>query len=481
MFSVDTSNRSVRRFPPLSRIARSRGHWQRFRRDEDGSMMIMGTFLFLMILMIGGIGIDLMHFERERAKLQYTLDRAVLAAADLDQPLPPKEVVRDYFAKAGLDQHIKSINVIPGINFRNVSVTAQSAMPTQFIHMMDVNELTVPATGSAEERVPKVEISLVLDISGSMRNNSRMDKLRPAAVNFINLVLKDDAKAKTSVNLIPYAGQTNPGPWMFSHLNGVRYPDIPLAPEDGGTADGRYPNVSSCLEIGSSDFSHSGLPNQAAYDQVPHFMNWKIASAVMDWGWCPQDQSSIVYASNDAGALNGMINTMRMHDGTGTHYAMKYALSLLDPGSRSTFSQMATAGLLPNEFKTRPADWSDTETKKYIVLMTDGQITEQVRPNDGMHEDNPTIELKEGNASGKTRISTASNNVQSFYSQCDLAKHPSRNVIIYTIAFDVAGSPRTQMKNCASSPSHFSIADPDSIDWVFEQIAGQINELKLVN
>lgn len=481
MFACDKSDRPGLRSPLPACLDKPRAHLRQFRCEEDGSMMIMGAFLFLMILMIGGIGIDLMHFERERAKLQYTLDRAVLAAADLDQTLPPKEVVREYFDKAGLAEHITSINVVPGLNFRNVSATAESTMPTQFMHMMDLNELVVPAAGSAEERVPKVEISLVLDISGSMRNNSRMDKLRPAAVNFINLVLKDDARTKTSVNLIPYAGQTNPGPWMFAHLNGQRYPDIPLAPEDGGTDDGRYPNVSSCLELGASDFSHTGLPSQASYDQVPHFMNWKIASSVMDWGWCPQDQSSIVYASNDPAALNGMINTMRMHDGTGTHYGMKYALALLDPSSRSTFTQMSAAGLVPDEFKTRPSNWLDSETKKYIVLMTDGQITEQVRPKDVMHEDNPKKELKEGNASGKKNITSASDNVQSFYSQCNLAKDPSRNVIVYTIAFDVAGSPRTQMKNCASSPSHFSIADPNSIDWVLEQIAGQINELKLVN
>ncbi len=452
-----------------------------FARNEDGAMLIMGVYIFLMILMVGGIGIDLMHFERERSKLQNTLDRAVLAAADLDQPLPPKEVVRDYFDKAGLAEHIKSINVVPGINFRNVSATAETTMPTQFMHMLNLDELTVPAAGAAEERVPNVEISLVLDISGSMRNNSRMDKLRPAAVNFVNAVLAGDAAAKTSVNLIPYAGQTNPGPWMFNRLNGVRYPDIELDPDKGGTPDGRYPNVSSCLEIGSSDFTHSGLPNGSSYDQTPHFMNWEIASSVMDWGWCPQDQSSIVYASNNPGNLNTMINTMRMHDGTGTHYAMKYALALLDPTSRPAFAAMATAGLVPDEFKTRPANWLASDTVKYIVLMTDGQITEQVRPKDGMHEDNPTKELKEGNDSGSRNITSASDNVSSFYSQCNLAKHPSRNVIVYTIAFDVTGAPRTQMKNCASSPSHFFIASPNEIAAVFSAIARQINELKLVN
>jgi Flp pilus assembly protein TadG len=478
-FDLNSSGPDFRAKQKNSEINRPR----QFAESEDGSITIFSVYIFLMILMVAGIGVDLMRFERDRAALQYTLDRAVLAAADLDQPLDPKEVVVDYFNKAGLSQYLDPDDVIVtrGINFRNVSATAEASMRTQFMHMTGVDELIVPAVGAAEERVPNVEISLVLDISGSMRFNGRMAALRPAAVNFVNTVLAGDAATKSSINLIPYAGQTNPGPWMFEHLNGQRYPDIELDEEDGGDANNRYPNVSSCLELESSDFDYPGLPNDTSYEQTPHFMNWSIASNVMDWGWCPQDQSSIVYASNNPAKLTGMINNMRMHDGTGTHYAMKYALALLDPSSRSTFSDMATDGEIPNEFAVRPSNWNDNETVKYIVLMTDGQITEQVRPNQYMHEDNPTKELKEGNAAGSQNITSASTNVNSFYKLCNLAKNPNRNVIIYTIAFDVTGAPRTQMKNCASSNEHFFIAGTSNIGAVFASIARQINQLKLVN
>ena len=73
-----------------------------FRDDENGSIIIFTLFLLILMLAIGGMAVDFMRFECERAVLQSTADRAVLAAADLDQDADQKQVVIDYFEKAGL-------------------------------------------------------------------------------------------------------------------------------------------------------------------------------------------------------------------------------------------------------------------------------------------------------------------------------------------------------------------------------------------
>ena len=72
-----------------------------FSKDESGSMTIFGTYLILMMILVCGIGVDLMRNEMERTNVQATMDRAILAAADLDQTLDPEAVVNDYFAKSG--------------------------------------------------------------------------------------------------------------------------------------------------------------------------------------------------------------------------------------------------------------------------------------------------------------------------------------------------------------------------------------------
>ncbi|AXI55567.1 hypothetical protein C1J05_14585 [Sulfitobacter sp. JL08] len=103
----------------------------RFCRDEDGVITIFAVYMLLLIVAIGGFGVNLMHNEMVRTKVQSTLDRAILAAADLEQTLPADEVVEDYFAKAGMSQYLEGVQVTPGpalptTYFRIVKATART-------------------------------------------------------------------------------------------------------------------------------------------------------------------------------------------------------------------------------------------------------------------------------------------------------------------------------------------------------------------
>jgi len=83
-------------------LSKTNKHLARFAREEDGVVTAMALFFVLMMCLVGGIGVDLMRNEMERTNVQATLDRAVLAASDMEQVMSPEGVVRDYFAKAGL-------------------------------------------------------------------------------------------------------------------------------------------------------------------------------------------------------------------------------------------------------------------------------------------------------------------------------------------------------------------------------------------
>ena len=553
-----------------------------FGRDENGSLAIWSLFMLLMMLIVGSLGVDFMANEMRRTQLQGTLDRAVLAATDLDQTLDARLVVQDYFDKAGLGDDLVNVEPVNGINFRTVSAEAVSVSEPILMQLLGVEALRAPAMGAAEEFIPNTEISLVLDISGSMRWSNRMTNLRPAARDFVSTVLAGEAAQATSINIVPYAGQTNPGPEMFEYLEGVRYGstgedffpeweqdisniviyfdrdrdgaldyaakiegfpdgDVPEFNKDdvdtyfgmvtaylartqpelddaaaafgvsikGGRAETEFfsvdgtpldgepmntgngpdielnfsdfyaevmPQTSSCLEIEPSDFDTIGLV-PSGRGQVPHFMNWSIADDVMDWGWCPEDDTRIQYAQNDITALHDYIDSIRMHDGTGTHYAMKWGLALLDPGTRPAFGHLNGQGLVPDAFANRPSNWHEDGWNKVIVLMTDGQITEQVRPVDPLDITNATVELLNQSSDRRERITTASTNVQSFYAQCDLAK--DNGVTIYTIAFEAPSGAQQEMANCASSPSHYFNVQGLEIGDAFSAIARQINQLRL--
>ncbi|OZB14500.1 MAG: hypothetical protein B7X55_11175 [Rhodobacterales bacterium 34-62-10] len=201
--------------------AKGRSAWTlaRFRRDEDGALVIFGVFMFIIIVFLGALGVDMMRFEMERAKLQSTLDRAVLAAADIDQSLDPEAVVNDYFTKSGLDGSVTGVTVTEGLGFRAVSATARKTIDTQLIHMLGVDTMSAPAAGTAEERVDAVEISLVLDISGSMSFNNRMTNLENAGLEFVDAIFENSAEDKVSMSIIPYNGQVNIGPDLIDKYN----------------------------------------------------------------------------------------------------------------------------------------------------------------------------------------------------------------------------------------------------------------------
>ncbi|MEM6941518.1 MAG: Tad domain-containing protein [Pseudomonadota bacterium] len=497
---------------------------RRFSKEEDGAMTIFACFMIFIMMMVCGIGVDMMRHEMERTRLQAVADRAVLAAADLDQSLDPTAVVLDYFEKAGLADFVTANDVVPdvGDGYKIVTVNSGLTFDTQFMDFLGKETLEVAAVSTAEERVPKVEISLVLDISGSMNFSNRMTALRPAAAAFLNTVLADEVLEKTSVTIVPYAGQVNVGPTMFARSGGQRYPLIALDEELGGVPEGSpearglylpgsadpndpdfvpggdgeddadptryvYPNVSSCLEIFPADFSSIGMPSGGSYTQTAHFMNWAIQDGIradtgqpaMEWGWCPQDDQGIKYFSNERDALVNFVNTMPMHDGTGTHYGMKYGLAMLDPSSQDDVTALIAAGEASGDFAGRPAPYSDGQTQKYIILMTDGGITQQDRPDDTMDDQNVTVELN-SRGSERQRLTNAGTNVNSFNQQCNFAKSRTpRPVVVYTIAFETNGSGRNQMRDCASSPSHFFSANDRSIAAVFQAIARRINELRL--
>ena len=183
---------------------------------EDGTFTIFGVYILLIMLLFSGIGIDLMRFERDRAELQYTLDRAVLAAVDIENKDDPKAVVQEYFAKAGFADKLTSVTVKQGLSYREVAATALSRMDTQFMHMTGVDSLGVPAASTAEERIDGVEISLVLDVSGSMNRNDRLTNLKVAAKQFVDQMVDKHRR------------------WQNVDLDcALRHPGQPARPPDG--------------------------------------------------------------------------------------------------------------------------------------------------------------------------------------------------------------------------------------------------------
>jgi len=232
----------------------------------------------------------------------------------------------------------------------------------------------------------------------------------------------------------------------------------------------------SCIEIYADEFATTAMPQST--DFVPHFTHWPIAADVMDWGWCPGEDTAIQYYSDDAAALNAFIGDMRMHDGTGLQYGMKYALSLLDPNTAPAVGHLIEAGIVDAKFAGRPIAWNDPETEKYIGVMTDGQTTDQFRPTDPTNPRNGEVELSVQGGESYLKMSDKNNNIAQLLQQCELAK--SLGVTVFAIAYETGEAASADMRNCASSPGHFFHVQGEEISTAFDIVARQINNLRLI-
>lgn len=471
---------------------------RRFARREEGTLTAFGVVMFVVLMVAGGIAVDVMRFESRRTALQNTADTAVLAAASLTQVRDPRAVAEGHFAAAGLSDALHDVQVTEGINFRRVRVEAGDRMGTHFLRLVGIDHLDLPAVSAAEERIPNVEVSLVLDISGSMRFTDKssvpqISYLRTAGRNFAERMMAGDRDELVSITIVPYAGGVNPGAEVFDLLG-------------GRTDEAHAHGFSYCMELDGVDFAHSGLPDRglggaAVYGQLPHFMFWRIDWNFMQWGWCPSEGSgagdfraTIQYFRGDPEEVAQFIETVPLHDGTGTHYGMRWGLALLDPDSRWLIATLAARGAVPARFADRPAPWDDPETLKVIVLMTDGEITDQLRPTlpanpyelDGQPV-NAVRELDRQNSDRdrfcegrncRTVLSNKSTNRSRFFAACDIAK--AQGIFVYTVAFNTTSSQAVQeMRDCASSPAHYFNVLNEELDEAFQAIAGSIQMLRL--
>ncbi|MEL6959060.1 MAG: pilus assembly protein TadG-related protein [Pseudomonadota bacterium] len=356
----------------------SRGMWARLRKEEDGGMIIFSLFMFVLILWFGGMAVDLMRFETTRAKLQATLDRATLAAADMDQVLPCEDVVTDYFTKAGMESFLEDIDCDDGINYRVVSADASAQMPLFFYDLpnvftnpfeTEVSTLTVSGGSTAEERVTDVEVSLVLDVSGSMSRNNRIQNLRPAARDFVTTVLANNTNAPEgliTISMIPYSAVVNPGTSIEPFMNINRAHEFSTCP----------------LFMDDTLFETTELDLSETYEHVAHFdPDWYSADAVpIANPWCHVgDHNSIIVGSTNEQSLHDAIDALEPYGNTAIDMGVKWGAALLDPSTGEIFNVLAnTSGSdVPIAAANRPQDFNQPDVLKVIVVMTDGANTQQ--------------------------------------------------------------------------------------------------------
>lgn len=493
--------------------------------NRRGNVAMMTALMSVPVLALVGGGVDLARVTSARLQLNSALESGVLAAASLTNTRDPETVIEEYVlanmagTRLSENLNVRVLETTNNLNKRVMVVEATSDVPTYFLKLVDIDKMDIVASSTATQSSTNVEIALVLDISSSM-SGGRIANLKDAAPKFIDQMLEDDTIDTTSINLIPFGGTVNIGSSLFGDFSktdldpsddtdgvitnpskaqynigntliddGFRFDSSHLDPSDDGYRAG--PD-SYCIEYHKDDFDTELIPN-GSRSQVPHFWKWTNFNP-----WCPDRKSGIILNTNNATVLKDRIAEMTLSDGTGMDLGTLWAVKTLSPEWR---------GKLGGDFSDRPLD-NDETTLKVAVLMTDGGITAQFRPENwtyfSTHEEpwphsknngkiknedksrsnankrrdrNQQTILAKGNVNDDLTNNTA---VGQFNHLCDILK--ANGVTVYTIGFQIKdGSSQDQyLEKCASHPSKYYLVESLDIQAAFDSIAASVSSLRIV-
>lgn len=350
-----------------------------FATSERGTMTIFALFLLMIIFAASGFAVDVMRYDRERARLQYALDRAVLAAADLDQDLCPKDVVVDYLKKEGLDQYlVGEPKVEPNVcgstavtieGYRRVEASAQMDVGMHFMQWWDVDSISSAATSVAEEAIDDVEISLVLDVSGSMNSYNRLTNLKKAAKNFVQEMSDKTEDGKLSISIVPYATQVSLPDYLMNELS--------------LTGTNPYGN---CINFEETDFNSTTFDLNLTRERTMHFTHWsdydrRPDNKLVYSEICETDENrEIMLLQKDPEVLKQKIESFKAGGNTSIELGLKWGITLLDESFQPVVANLAGTEV-PAEFSRRPHTYASGDAMKVLVLMTDGANTTQYQIN----------------------------------------------------------------------------------------------------
>ena len=391
-----------------------------FGRDEEGSFLIFSLFLFIGILFMGGMAVDLMRFETQRVEMQNTIDSAVLAAANIEQTIEAETLIRDFADKSGINPDLITVPepevVLAGADpdagidgtlvGRTVRARGDLDMDTFFMKLLGIEELRSASAATANEGVQNVEISLVVDISGSM-DGTKMTTLKTEAKKFFRKVVDETRTAgHTSISIIPYNHTVVAGPEVLSRLNAAPI-SLPIefpAPYTGALAS--FPSshtYSNCIRFPDSMFlwddeadlaqnyrelraivaptvdAQGTVIDGTRLTRLSHFDrggNCYYTPTMVDRE-CDNERTPILVHETRISVLDDHIELLEADGRTAIENGMKWGVALLDPSMRPLVNDMVANDLVQEEAENRPGDYDIATTMKVVVLMTDGKNTSQ--------------------------------------------------------------------------------------------------------
>ncbi|WP_428672679.1 pilus assembly protein TadG-related protein [Roseibium sp.] len=325
----------------------------------------MPVFALMVIFMvvIFGAAVDVTRTVNAREKLSYALDAGALAvASELSTSVLTDaqilQVLTDSF-RGNLDGASFMEKAIDNLDFTIdsdngiVTVTSSATLNNYFIDIGGYMQKSLgPETFSfgAKSQVTysrfNVELALVVDVTGSM-SSSDMRTLRAASTSAVNILLPEDTPekdAKVRISLVPYSQGVNLG----DYASKVKGGDFYSVSGNCVTERQDYKNYEVMLTDATYDYYLDANP-----PPIQTFFGGGSSNC--------SSTSKMVPLTRDRDTLLPAIAALTDKGGTAGQTGIAWGWYSLSPNFANVWPEASI-----------PAAYSDSETLKFAILMTDG-------------------------------------------------------------------------------------------------------------
>lgn len=188
-------------------------------RDRRGSVYtFVGVALIPMVAAMG-IAIDSARGYLVRSRLSQALDAAGLAGARVFDSANRDSDIRMFFRAnfaSNAYQATVSPDPAPTISADNnagtLTLTATATIPTTFMRVVGFDTLTVHAETTITRLNREMELVLVMDNTGSMNDDGKMEAMQAAATELLNILYGTrDTIDRFNVGIVPFVSSVNVG------------------------------------------------------------------------------------------------------------------------------------------------------------------------------------------------------------------------------------------------------------------------------
>ncbi len=404
-----------------------------FRRDERGIVTVLFAASLIMTVMLCGLTIDVVRAVHAKTAIANALDAAALAAAKGIRLQNMSAGQARALAKATFNQNyngggtkkngvyadIKNMAIKIDTAKNSVDMSVDAEVKTVFGGVAGIDVFRFPSRASAIFEAKDIELSLQLDVTGSM-TGSNLAALKVATNDLVDILIPSKPTAhKIRIGLAPYAAGVNAGTYA-ALVNGNA-------------------SVSNDCVYGRRDTQYQDTDNHPTGQAV-----LKTALDLPDASPCPD--AKILPLTDDKALLKSTVNSYAAGGITAGHLGTAWAWYLLSPNWSAVWPAASA-----------PAAYTNSNVRKIAILMTDGDYN---------------------SVGGRFDTGTESTT----FARDSCAAMKAKGITVYTVGFGLfKGSAAEQtLQLCASDPGNaYAASDAAQLRAAFRDIAESIARLRL--